>query len=166
MPNVRASSAKILARSMRYRETCPSRKASFSIQSCEATPGAGTTPTAPLPRGAACDKPGSSAWRLSRGQAGDSRRRVVTGVGYLRAGEAPPPAWLFSKKGGGPFFRFSFWMHGAPDAGTHFHPGGNPEANLKSISHSCHPILVVFVWKLTKETIHLPLGCLQVGSCQ
>ena len=42
------------------------------------------------------------------------------------------------------------------------HPGGNPGANLKSISH-CYPILVAFVWELTKETIHLPLGCLQVG---
>ena len=36
-------------------------------------------------------------------------------------------------------------------------------ANLKSISHRCHPILVAFVWKLTKETIVLPLGCLQGG---
>jgi len=36
-------------------------------------------------------------------------------------------------------------------------------ANLKSISHRCHPILVAFVWELTKETIELPLGCLQVG---
>ena len=44
------------------------------------------------------------------------------------------------------------------------HPGGNPGANLKSISHRCHPILVAFVWELTKETIHLPLGCLQGGS--
>ena len=43
------------------------------------------------------------------------------------------------------------------------HPGGNPGANLKSISHRCHPILVAFVWELTKETIHLPLGCLQGG---
>ena len=43
------------------------------------------------------------------------------------------------------------------------HPGRNPGANLKSISHGCHPILVAFVWKLTKETIHLPLGCLQGG---
>jgi len=39
-------------------------------------------------------------------------------------------------------------------------PGGNPGANLKSISHRCHPILVAFVWELTKETIHVPLGCL------
>ena len=31
-----------------------------------------------------------------------------------------------------------------------FHPGGNPVANLKSISHRCHPILVAFVWELTK----------------
>jgi len=38
------------------------------------------------------------------------------------------------------------------------HPGGNPGANLKSISHRCHPILVAFVWELTEETIHLPLG--------
>ena len=38
------------------------------------------------------------------------------------------------------------------------HPGGNPGANLKSTSHRCHPILVAFVWQLTKETINLPLG--------
>ena len=44
------------------------------------------------------------------------------------------------------------------------HPGGNPGANLKSISHICHPILVAFVWELTKETSHLPLGCLQGGA--
>jgi len=43
------------------------------------------------------------------------------------------------------------------------HPGGNPGANLKSISHRCHPILVVFVWELTTETIDLPLGRLQGG---
>jgi len=43
------------------------------------------------------------------------------------------------------------------------HPGGNPGANLKSISHRCHLREVAFVWELTKETIYLPLGCLQVG---
>ena len=43
------------------------------------------------------------------------------------------------------------------------HPGDNPGANLKSISHRCHPILVAFVWELTEETIYLPLGCLQGG---
>jgi len=36
-------------------------------------------------------------------------------------------------------------------------------ANLKSTSHRCHPILVAFVWGLTKETIDLSLGCLQGG---
>ena len=46
------------------------------------------------------------------------------------------------------------------------HPGGNPGANLKSMSLRCHPILVAFVWELTKETIHLPLGCPQGGSRQ
>jgi len=45
-----------------------------------------------------------------------------------------------------------------------FHPGGNPGVNLKSIYHRCHPILVECVWELTKETIDLPLGCLQGGS--
>ena len=44
------------------------------------------------------------------------------------------------------------------------HPGGNPGANLKSISHRCHPILVACVWELTKNTINLPLGCLQGGE--
>jgi len=43
------------------------------------------------------------------------------------------------------------------------HPGGTPGANLKSISHTCHPNLMAFVWELTKETIDLPLGCLQGG---
>jgi len=42
-------------------------------------------------------------------------------------------------------------------------PGGNPGANHKSISHRCHPILVAFVWDLTKETIDLPLGCSRVA---
>jgi len=36
-------------------------------------------------------------------------------------------------------------------------------ANLESISHRCHPILVAFLWELTKETIDLPLSCLQGG---
>ena len=43
------------------------------------------------------------------------------------------------------------------------HPGVELRANIKSISHRCHPILVAFVWELTKETIKLPLGCLQGG---
>ena len=45
------------------------------------------------------------------------------------------------------------------------HPGGNPGANLKSISHRCHLFEVAFLWELTKETIHLPLGCLQGEMC-
>jgi len=47
---------------------------------------------------------------------------------------------------------------------TH-HPGGNPGANLMSISHRCYLFQVAFVWELTKETIVLPLGCLQ-GGCK
>ena len=44
------------------------------------------------------------------------------------------------------------------------HPGGNPGANLKSISHRCYLLKVAFVWELTEETIVLPLGCLQGGD--
>ena len=36
-------------------------------------------------------------------------------------------------------------------------------ANLQSISHRCHPILMAFVWEFTKATNHMPLGCLQDG---
>ena len=43
------------------------------------------------------------------------------------------------------------------------HPGGNPGENRKSNFNRCHPILVACVWVLTKETIYLPLGCLQGG---
>ena len=43
------------------------------------------------------------------------------------------------------------------------HPGVQLRANLKSISHRCH-FEVASVWELTPKTIHLPLGCLQVGT--
>ena len=37
-------------------------------------------------------------------------------------------------------------------------------ANVKSNSLKCYLFEVAFEWELTKETIHLPLGCLQ-GGC-
>ena len=43
------------------------------------------------------------------------------------------------------------------------HPGVELRANLKSISHRCHLFEMAFVWEVTKETIQLPLGCLQGG---
>ena len=43
------------------------------------------------------------------------------------------------------------------------HPGGYPRADPKSFSHKCYLRQVAFEWKLTQETIHLPLGCLQGG---
>ena len=46
---------------------------------------------------------------------------------------------------------------------TH-HFGGDLGANLKSISHRYYLREVAFGWELTKETIHLPLGCLQGGQ--
>ena len=55
--------------------------------------------------------------------------------------------------------------HGTPSVrlSAVVHPGGNPGANLKSISHRCYLFEVAFVWELTNETIVLPLGCLQGG---
>ena len=52
------------------------------------------------------------------------------------------------------------------DRGRHWfrvdsHPGGNPGANLNSISRRCNLFKVALVWELTEETIVLPLGCLQ-----
>jgi len=44
------------------------------------------------------------------------------------------------------------------------HPGGNQGATLKSISHRCYLCEVAFVWELPKETVVLPLGCLQGGG--
>ena len=38
------------------------------------------------------------------------------------------------------------------------HPGVELRANLKSVSHRCYLFEVAFVWELTKEIIHLPLG--------
>ena len=43
------------------------------------------------------------------------------------------------------------------------HPAGNLGANLKSISCRCYLREVAFEWELTKETIYVPLGCLQSG---
>ena len=44
------------------------------------------------------------------------------------------------------------------------HLGDSSGANLESISHRCYLFEVAFVRKLTKETIVLPLGCLQGGT--
>ena len=60
-------------------------------------------------------------------------------------------------------YRRVLWLHARRSASP-FHPGVELRANLKSISHRCHLFEVAFVWALTKETIHLPLGCLQVGE--
>ena len=45
-----------------------------------------------------------------------------------------------------------------------YHPGGNPGANLKSISHTYYLREVAFELELTTEAIYLPLVCLQGGS--
>ena len=43
----------------------------------------------------------------------------------------------------------------------HTHPGVDLRVNLRSISHRYRLFKVAFVRGLTKQTIHLPLGCLQ-----
>ena len=43
------------------------------------------------------------------------------------------------------------------------HLGGNPGANLKSISHRCYPILIAFVCELTTETIEMPLDFIRTS---
>ena len=53
-------------------------------------------------------------------------------------------------------------IRGVPVPRLH-HPGVELRANLKSIAHRCHVFEAAFVWELSKETIHLPLGCLQGG---
>ena len=77
----------------------------------------------------------------ARASARAPRRRGSSGG---RAGAPPPPK--------------------TPEAGppaTPCHHRGELRADLKSISHWCHLFEVEFVWKLTKTTINLPLGCLQ-----
>jgi len=77
------------------------------------------------------------------------------------AGPIPVPAYCGSSKNlkdiqaGGNFS--ALWFRSLHP------PGGNPGANLKSISHKCYLFEVAFVWELTKETIGLALGCLQGG---
>jgi len=61
----------------------------------------------------------------------------------------------------GSFLFFPLRTRAGRGFGRWCRPGDNPGANLKSISHRCHSILVAFV--LTKETIHLPLGCPRGG---
>ena len=47
---------------------------------------------------------------------------------------------------------------------SHLHPGVELRVDLKSISNKYYICEVAFVWQLTKETIQLPLGCLQGGQ--
>jgi len=67
----------------------------------------------------------------------------------------------------GPGSRVKFFRRvqrrGIPAAAHH--PGGKPGGNLNSISHRCYLREVAFEWELTKETIDLPMGCLQGGAC-
>ena len=43
------------------------------------------------------------------------------------------------------------------------HPGGNPGANIKSISHRCHLFEVAFDWELTKKLSFCPWVASRAG---
>jgi len=86
--------------------------------------------------------------------------------GYL-AHRTPPPevgggAYSPGDRTSVPCTRTAHWLYSVNKYATH--PGVELRANLKSISHRCHLFEVAFVWELTKETIQLPLGCIQGGS--
>ena len=96
-----------------------------------------------------------------------TRETIVLPLGCLQGGAARAgagsalrcrPPQLGCRRDGPADGHATRWI-----AESRHHPGGNPGANLKSISHRCHPILVAFVWELTKETIDLPLGRLAPG---
>ena len=59
-------------------------------------------------------------------------------------------------------FRVSAFRYGFRASGVS-HPGAEQRANLESTPHRCQLFEVAFVWELTKESIHLPLCCLQGG---
>jgi len=46
------------------------------------------------------------------------------------------------------------------------HPGGNPGANIKSISHRYYLRDVAFEWELTKQTVYLPLVVWWTATCR
>ena len=118
----------------------------------------------------------AATWRLSlRVSMSKRARRVLRAHPSKSCGQLPviPGLEVFTIRSLGLTSLRGMGVHPevrAPTRGTprrwlpQGHPGGNPGANLKSISHRCHPILEAFVWELTKETIHLPLGCLQGGK--
>ena len=60
-------------------------------------------------------------------------------------------------------FRGSICLSLPEAMGRGCHPVVELRANLKLISHRCRLFGMAFVWALFKETIHLPLGCLQGG---
>ena len=64
------------------------------------------------------------------------------------------------KYGGHPDARARDAAHGVT---PNPHPAVGLRANLESISYRCRLFEVAFVWELTKETIRMPLGCLQGG---
>ena len=57
----------------------------------------------------------------------------------------------------------SMRRHQTPLHNASSHPGVEHRSKLNVFSHRCHLVEMAFVWELTEETIHVPMGCLQGG---
>ena len=100
---------------------------------------------------------GCSTWtNRNAGRAGARKHRTRTNQRNRR--KQRPRVWAVPEPAGGGARAVSCARYLYPQ------PGGNPGGNLNLISNRCHPILVAFVWELTKESINLSLGCLLGGG--
>jgi len=75
----------------------------------------------------------------------------------------PVPGWADKRGGHAPRQRVRARRLDARRRGllSSFHPCVELRENLRSVSHRCHATLKV--WQSTKETNHLPVGCLPDG---
>ena len=94
-----------------------------------------------------------------------NERVVVHRVAPSKMNHHPRNSTGFAAKGPGGVLAFNPPPHASPARTQQVRLCFliNPGANLKSISHRCYIREVAFEWELTKETIYLPLDCLQGG---
>ena len=80
--------------------------------------------------------------------------KVLRDLKDLTIHDVQPMSDIVGQPGGhGDTFTQERWSTPFTSLRLDYRPGGNPGANLKSISHKCYLVEVVFVWGLTKETI-------------
>ena len=131
---------------------------------------AGARNTAGAPGARSQGNSGAPPWRQPRGRSMVSLVNPHTNatiIGWhlwqidLKFAPGLPAGWGMPRMSAVPWATRLPARCGAAAAGRR--PGGNPGANLKSICHRCYLEEVASVRELTKETIVLPLGCLQGG---